>query len=81
MCAVAQWFVGTVFATAEIHGLTFISVKFHRCELRPFVRAVAKRLGFALPAGTPVIAFACLDINLARGFLKDMGFHRQLLFE
>jgi hypothetical protein len=81
MCAVAQGFVGTVFAAAEIHGLAFISVKFHWRELRPFVRAVAKRLGFALPAGTPVIAFACLDIHFARGFLKDMGFHRQLLCE
>jgi hypothetical protein len=79
--AVAQWFVGTVFAAAEIHGLAFISIKFHWREIRPFVRAVAKWLGFALPAGTPVIAFTRLDIHFARGFLKDMGFHRQLLFE
>ena len=81
MRAVAQWFVGTVFAAAEIHGLAFISIKYQRRELRPFVRAVTKRLGFALPARTPVIAFARLDIHFARGFLKDMGFHRQLLCE
>jgi hypothetical protein len=71
------------FTSTQKNGFVFGLVEYDRFQtlFRHGVRAVTKWLRFALPAGTPVIAFTRLDIHFARGFLKDMGFHRQLLFE
>ena len=77
---ITQGLGSAVFATAKIHRLGFFGVVFHRGERAAFVRAIAKWLRLALPAGAPVIVFTRFHIAGVRGLLGDMGFLGVFLF-
>jgi hypothetical protein len=61
MAAIAQRYIATVLASAEIDRLGFDGIPFHRGEFRALVAAVTKRLLAALSASAPEIAFAAFD--------------------
>jgi hypothetical protein len=74
MTAVAEHSISAVFAATEIDGPILLSRVRGRCEIRPFVRAVAKRLRTTLTARAPIVGFAGFNSDWDWGFLGDDRF-------
>ena len=74
MSPVAERAIGRVLAPAKINGLRLAGLKLHWCEFAALVAAIAEGLIGALAAGAPEIAFARLDFNGIRTFLRDRRF-------
>jgi len=72
--AVAQSWAGSVFASAEVHGLGLGSFELYGREFASFVAAIAKGLLRALAAGTPEVGFARFNFYGVRGLLCDRWF-------
>jgi hypothetical protein len=72
--AIAQSGDGAVFAPAEIYGFCLGGFKLYRCEIASFMAAIAKGLGGAFAAGTPVIRLARFDFYGIRSLLCDRRF-------
>jgi hypothetical protein len=61
--AVAENWIGTVLATAEVDGFGFGRIEFYGREIASLVAAVAEGLAGAPAAGTPVVALAGFDFD------------------
>ena len=74
VATVAEGFLGSVFAAAEIDRLRFCGLVLYRSEIGAFVTAVAEGLLGALAAGAPEVTFACFHFYRIRTFLSDCRF-------
>jgi hypothetical protein len=75
VCPIAKRLVSGDFAAAEIHRFIFSGGKCHGGEWATLMRTIAKWLGFAFPAGTPIVGFATFNGNCIGTFLGDFRFH------
>jgi hypothetical protein len=74
VASVAENRMGCMLAAAEIDGFGFGGLEFYGREFASLVAAVAERLGIALAAGTPVVAFTGFDFDGKRAFLGNYRF-------
>ena len=75
MCPIAKRLVSGDFAATEINRFIFSGGKCHRGEWAALMGAIAEWLGFAFPAGTPIVGFATFNGNGIWTFLGDFRFH------
>ena len=80
VAAIAERSVTGVLVPTEINGAVFFGGVRLRRKLGSLVRAVAKRLGFTLAAGTPVIDFSGFDGYGKRCFLRNIWLAHNFIF-
>ena len=74
VAAVAQRRLASYLAAAKKHFAAGRRLISDRAKIRTLVRAVAKRLAFALPASAPEIGFACLHFDRIWAVLRAHRF-------
>jgi hypothetical protein len=72
--AIAENWIGTVLATAEVDGLGFGRIEFYGREIASLVAAVAEGLAGASAAGTPVVALAGFNFDGIGALLGNRRF-------
>jgi len=71
---VTERLVPGLFAAAQVNRFAFLGGKGRWCKYCPLMGTVAEGLAIAVPAGAPVVGFACFDIYDVGGFLCNVGF-------
>ena len=73
LSATKQWrWIFRVFALAKVSFFSLLSGENHGAQFALFVRSVAKRLLFRIPAGAPGVFLALLKLNGDGAFLGDV---------
>ena len=74
VAAVTEWLVGTVLATAEVHGLRLRGCKLHGSEISALVAAVTEWLCGTSSARTPVVNLRSFHFDWIRALLRNYRF-------